>query len=94
MAIVFVPPLLRERAGGLRQIELEGATVGALIDSFEARFPGVKARLVDGSRLMPGTGVVVDGEVQPDGLRAAVAPSSEVHFVHAVRGGLPLRRSS
>ncbi len=87
MAIVFVPPLLRERAGGLRQIELEGATVGALIDSLETRYPGVKARLVEGARLMPGLGVVVDGEVQPDGLRAAVKPASEVHFVHAVRGG-------
>ncbi|MEO6062405.1 MAG: MoaD/ThiS family protein [Thermoflexales bacterium] len=87
MAIVFVPALLRERTGGVRQIELEGATVGALIDSFEARYPGVKARLVEGSRMMPGVGVVVDGEVQPDGLRAAVERASEVHFVHAVRGG-------
>ncbi len=89
MAIVFVPALLRERTGGLRQIELEGATVGALIDSYEARYPGVKARLVEGSRMMPGLGVVVDGEVQPDGLRAAVGSASEVHFVHAVRGGRP-----
>ena len=87
MATVFVPALLRERAGGLRQIELEGATVGALIDSFEVRYPGVRARLIDGTRMMPGLGVVVDGEVQPDGLRAAVGQTSEVHFVHAVRGG-------
>jgi molybdopterin converting factor small subunit len=87
MATVFIPALLRERAGGLRQVEVEGATVNAIIDALDSRFPGVRARLVGNGRLVAGIGVVVDGEVQPDGLRAAVTPASEVHFVPAVRGG-------
>lgn len=87
MAIVFIPALLRERAGGLRQLEVQGANVNAIVDALDARFPGVRDRLVSGGRLVPGIGVVIDGEVNPDGLRAAVGPTSEVHFLPAVKGG-------
>lgn len=87
MPTVFIPALLRQQAGGLKHIEVEGASVGALIDALEARFPGIKARLVDGARLVPGMAVVVDGEFNPDGLRARISPGSEVHFVPSVRGG-------
>ncbi len=88
MAIVFIPALLRERAGGLRQVEVEGATVTAIVNALDARFPGVRDRLVGGGRLVPGISVVIDGEVSPDGLRAAVGPTSEVHFLPAVKGGI------
>jgi len=87
LARVFIPPLLRARTGGLREIELEGATIGALLLALEAGFPGTRERLVFNERLMPGMAVIVDGEAAVDGLKSAVGPASEVHFVPAARGG-------
>ena len=87
MARVFVPTLLRSMTGGVGEIEVEGATVREVVEALEARFPGIRDRLVDGARFRPNVSVAVDGEVSPAGLREAVGPDSEVHFVTAIRGG-------
>ncbi len=87
MALVFIPTLLRPLTGGRGEVEAEGSTVRAVIDSLEARFPGLRDRLVEAGRLRSNVSVAVDGEVSPAGLLETVGSASEVHFITAIKGG-------
>ena len=87
MAIVFIPTLLRPLTGGRGSVEAEGATVRQVIESLEMAWPGIRERLMENDRLRPNISVAVDGEVTPMGLLEAVSPSSEVHFIAAIKGG-------
>jgi sulfur-carrier protein len=87
MATVFIPSQLQSLTGGVRQLEVEGATVRELLDQLKTRFPGLKERFLEGDRLRGNLSVAVDGEVSPLGLMERVGPASEVHFVAAIRGG-------
>jgi hypothetical protein len=80
--------MLRELTGGRSAVEATGATVRELIEDLERRWPGIRDRLTDDGRLRPNLAVAIDGEVGPLGLRETVEPSSEVHFVAAIKGGL------
>ncbi|MCS7024241.1 MAG: MoaD/ThiS family protein [Bryobacteraceae bacterium] len=88
MARVFIPSLLRSFTGGSAEVEANGATVRELIEDLEARYPGIRQRLLEGSHLRPNISVAVDGEVSPLGLLETVSPTSEVHFLAAIKGGM------
>jgi sulfur-carrier protein len=87
MPTVWIPALLRNFTGGHESVQAAGATVRELIDALERRYPGIKARLCDGSELRPGQAVVIDGQVARQGLSAEVKEDSEVHFIPAIGGG-------
>ena len=87
MAVVFIPALLRDLTAGEESLHLPGGTVREVIDRLEDRYPGIKARLVDGDRLRPGIMVVVDGSVSRLRLRRRLRENSEVHFLPAISGG-------
>ena len=87
MPEVHIPAMLRQLTGGHATIEAAGSTVREVIDDLERQWPGVRERLVEDGRLRPNLSVAVDGEVSPLGLRESVTPSSEVHFVAAIKGG-------
>ncbi len=87
MPTVFIPGQLRDRTGGRSTIEVEGATVREVIENLDRAHPGIGERLMEGPRLRPNISVAIDGEVSPLGLLEKVSPSSEVHFVAAIRGG-------
>lgn len=91
MAEVHIPAMLREWTGGQSTVEASGATVRQVIDDLDRRWPGIGDRLTEGGRLRPNLAVAVDGEVSPLGLREEVTPSSEVHFVAAIKGGVSRR---
>jgi len=84
---VHIPAMLRELTGGLATVEATGSTVREVIDDLERRWPGIRDRLTEDGRLRSNLSVAVDGEVSPLGLRESVEPSSEVHFVAAIKGG-------
>jgi molybdopterin synthase sulfur carrier subunit len=84
---VWIPALHRDLTAGVERVILQGETVGALIDGLEERFPGLRARLCEGTRMRPGISVVVDGVMTPRGLRQRLREPSEVHFVPAIGGG-------
>jgi len=88
LAIVFIPALLQPLTGGRASVEAEGATVRQVIESLERAWPGIRERLLEQDRLRPNISVAVDGEVTPMGLLEAVGPTSEVHFVAAIKGGV------
>jgi len=87
MAVVWIPSLLQSLTGGVEKVSIAGATVGEIIDNLEARFPGVKDRLVNGMELRPHIAVAIDGDVSPEGLEQDVQESSEIHFIPALSGG-------
>src|SRR5436309_15555858 len=49
MVQVKVPTPLRKYTGGAGGVEAQGATVAALVDDLERRYPGLKERICDES---------------------------------------------
>ena len=94
MPTVFIPTMLQELTGGLKQVEVPGKTVADLIDNLEAKFPGIKSRLTDGGTLRSNLAVAVDGEVGVMGLLEDVPEGAEVHFIPAISGGIEVDNSS
>jgi molybdopterin synthase sulfur carrier subunit len=87
MPVVFIPPPLRGLTGGMAQVAAEGSSVAEVIDFLDSRFPGIKERLCRGDSLAPGLQVSIDQTITTRGLRARLAPESEVHFLPAIGGG-------
>lgn len=86
---VYIPTLLRTLTGGRASVEVEGTTVRQVIDNLDRTWPGVRDRLLENGKLRPNISVAVDGEVTPIGLIETVGPASEVHFIAAIKGGVP-----
>ncbi len=93
MPTVYIPTLLQSLTGGRGSVQAEGATVRELIDNLEAAWPGLRERLLDEGKLRSNISVAIDGEISPLGLRERLEPSSEVHFVAAIKGGSYFGRS-
>ena len=87
MPTVFIPPGLQSLTGGAETVEVESLAVDRIIDELDARFPGVRDRLIEDDDLKPGLTVAVDGNVSPIGLLQRAKPESEVHFLPAIGGG-------
>ena len=89
MKTVRIPPTLRGETGGERQVTATGATVRELLDDLIARFPGLRAQLVEDDEIAPFVNVYVEGEdVRTlDGLETAVAHGSTVILLPAMAGG-------
>ena len=47
MTHVLIPSQLTSYTGGATRLEAAGATVGAVLDDLDARYPGLKFRVVD-----------------------------------------------
>jgi len=87
MPRVFIPPLLQKHADGHREIDIDGATVGDVIDELERRFPALTGRLREGEALRSGLMVAVDSTISDRGLLQHLPPDCEVHFLPSVGGG-------
>jgi molybdopterin converting factor small subunit len=44
---VVIPSQLRSYTGGAVRVEVAGATIDAALDALDARFPGIKFRVID-----------------------------------------------
>ena len=87
MPKVFIPNLLRHLTDGRAELDIEGATVRQIIANLEAQYPGFDDRLLEKDRLRPNIAIAIDDEITPLGLMESVAPTSEIHFITAIRGG-------
>jgi molybdopterin converting factor small subunit len=87
MATVFIPSLMQSLTNGEHRVEIEGATVRQIINNLDARYPGMKERLVEANRVKSNISVAIDGEVTTLGMLGKVGESSEVHFLPAIGGG-------
>jgi molybdopterin synthase sulfur carrier subunit len=78
---------MRELTGGETKVEVEGGTVREVLEALEARFPGLRARLVKDDRIRAGLTVFIDGANNGRRLRTKVEHKSELYFVEALGGG-------
>jgi molybdopterin converting factor small subunit len=89
MPKVYIPSLLRNLTGGESELEISGSTVRDVVRNLERIHPGLEDRLIDNGQLRANISVAVDGEITPLGLLEQVGADSEIHFVAAIKGGLP-----
>lgn len=87
MASVSIPRFFSDTTGGAAEAEAQGRTVGEVIASLDATFPGMKARLCDDDDLKMFIVITVDGRVAADDLATPVGPDSEVGILFAMGGG-------
>ena len=94
MSVVKIPTVLRPQVGGNKEVELAGATVGAVVDALTTQYPSLKSQLLtaDGE-LNRFVNVYVNGQDVRylDGLATAVAERDEVRLLPAMAGGAPDR---
>jgi len=89
MSVVRVPPVLREEAGGAREVEASGATVRELLEDLASRLPALGARIYEDGEIRPYVNVYVDGEDvrTRGGLDAPVRDGATVVLLPAMAGG-------
>lgn len=83
---VLIPPALRDYTRG-SPVDADGATLDALFDDLERRYPGLRFRVVDEQgQLRPNMRLFVNGLGVRD-LRHALKPDDSVAVVLALSGG-------
>jgi molybdopterin synthase sulfur carrier subunit len=88
-ATVRIPTPLRTLTAGADEVNAEGATVGAVIDALEARYPGMKDRLLDEKGVRRFINVYVGEEDIRflDGLKTELKGGEQIAIVPAIAGG-------
>ena len=72
---------------GADEVEASGATLGELLSDLDARFPGIRFRMVDEQdQIRKHIRLFVNGAQVKD-LACAIAPADEVCIVQALSGG-------
>ena len=87
MPTLFIPAPIRELTQGKASVAIAGSSVREAIESLEAKYPGIKARLCEGERIRQNISVMVDGQISNLKMREKLREDSEVHFVIAISGG-------
>ena len=89
MSVVRVPPVLRDEAGGAREVEADGGTVRELLEDLSRRLPALGARVYGDGEIRSFVNVYVDGEDvrTRDGLDTQVRETSTVILLPAMAGG-------
>jgi len=84
---VRIPTALRSYTGEQAVVTACGATVSAVLDDLDARYPGIRFRMVDEqSRIRPHMKVFLNDEVVRD-LSSTVDPTDDLTIVQALSGG-------
>jgi len=87
---VRIPTPLRRMTNGQDKVEMEEATLSAMIENLEASYPGVKERLIDeNGELRYFVNIYLNGEDVRflDGLDTSAGSGDEISIVPAVAGG-------
>ncbi len=89
MITVRIPTPLRSLTGGEEQIQAPGETVKAVIDTLEAKHPGLKDRLLDDKGVRRFVNIYVgDEDIRfLDGLETKLKAGDEISIVPAIAGG-------
>ena len=84
---VFIPTQLRNYTGGATAVEAQGRTVEEVLGALDARYPGLRFRVVDEQgRIRRHMRIFVDGERVME-VDAKVGTRGEVHIFGALSGG-------
>jgi molybdopterin converting factor small subunit len=87
---VRIPTILRTYTGGESEVTAEGATLAEVLDSLEAGYPGIRARVLDDAGKLRRFVNVYVGEEDvrfASGLQTPTPAGSQVSVIPAVAGG-------
>jgi hypothetical protein len=86
--IVHIPTVLRSYTGGRETVEIAApATLGAAVDALDARFPGMRFRIIDEQRsVRPHIKLFIDGALLRD-LGTPIPAAHALIIVGALSGG-------
>lgn len=90
MSTIWIPQVLRASVGGVKTIEIDGASVGDLLNGLVARHPSLHSQLLtDEGELNRFVNVYVNGQDVRylDGLGTPVGDRDEVRLLPAMAGG-------
>jgi len=83
--VLIASPLLSYT--GADEVEAQGASLGALLEDLDRRYPGIRFRMVDEQdQLRKHMRFFVNGEIVKD-LAYPIKPGDEVGIVQALSGG-------
>lgn len=89
-ALVRIPTILRTYTGGAAEVTAEGATLQDVLDSLDAQYVGIAARVLDDNgALRRFVNIYVnDDDVRfLDGLATPIADGANISIIPAVAGG-------
>lgn len=89
-ATVRIPTILRTYTGGAAEVTTEGATLKDVLDSLDAQYAGIAARVLDDNgALRRFVNIYVnDDDVRfLDGLATPIADGANISIIPAVAGG-------
>lgn len=89
-ASVRIPTILRTYTGGASEVSADGTTLSAVLDSLDASYPGIKARIVDDNgalRRFVNVYVGNDDVRFLDGLGTEIGDGAKISVIPAVAGG-------
>ena len=87
---VRIPTQLRTLTNDASEVEAQGGTVSEIVDDLEARYPGLKERLMDDSgKLRRFVNIYVNDEDVRflDGIGTEVPDGAKLSIIPAVAGG-------
>lgn len=87
---VLIAHPLRKLTDGLGRVEAEGRTLREIIDALEARFPGIKASILNrNGKVLPHLNIFLnDLEIHTlEGLETPVQQGDQVAIIPAIAGG-------
>lgn len=85
--MIYLPTPLRSYTGGARQVETRGDTLREIFADLEARYPGLRFRVIDEQdRIREHIRLFVDQTVAPD-LDARVKADARIQIILAISGG-------
>jgi len=90
VSTIWIPQVLRASVGGAKTVDVDGATVGELVEGLVTRHPSIRAQLLtDEGELNRFVNVFVNGQDVRylDGLATPVADRDEVRLLPAMAGG-------
>ncbi len=90
MATVKLPPVLRKLSGGVKEVQVDGGTIGDVLDSLDRKYPSIKNQLLteDGQIARFVNLYLNDEDVRfMQGLTTVVKESDTVVILPAMSGG-------
>lgn len=90
MAVVLIPAALREYARGASEVEARGKTLAALLADLDARYPGIRQRVLEDTGTIRGyVNVFVNGDrvASEDPAKVALKDGDTVHILPSIAGG-------
>lgn len=87
MTRVLIPSQLTSYTAGATRLEAAGATVGAVLDDLDARYPGLKFRVIDEQDRLRKHMRLFIGRDETRSVMQALGPADELLIFGALSGG-------